>query len=311
MQKKENNIRSVFFGTPQFVTHVLDALLDANLKPTLIVTAHEKPQGRGLLPKPSPVKVWGQEHGVEVREPEKMDEAFIASLGTDFDLFIVAGYGKILPPELLKLPQHGTLNVHPSLLPKFRGPSPIESQILEDSKEVGVSVIRLDEETDHGPILAQKSFSPSRWPMMRSELEELLWSEGGNLLAESIPPYIEEQLKPEEQNHVLATFTPKLSKADGLLDLSGDSYKNYLKYCAYERWPGTYFFTERNGKKVQVSETLSQTSFGRDESKFSPRSSLVRVKITEASFENGTFKLLRVIPEGKGEMDYSDFLRGN
>lgn len=287
-----SNARTVFFGTPQFVTYVLDELESAGLLPSLVVTAPEKPQGRGLLLQPSPVKVWATKRNIEVLEPLKIDGDFISSLTAEsgnlkpaFDLFIVAGYGKILPPELLKIPSHGTLNVHPSLLPKFRGPSPIESQILEDSKEVGVSVILLDEETDHGPVVAQKSFVPSDWPMMRRELEDLLWKAGGKLLAESIPPYMEGQLVPKEQDHSLATFTPKLLKSDGLLDLSGDPYKNYLKYCAYERWPGTYFFAERGGKKIQV-------------------------KITEAEFAEGEFRLLRVTPEGKREMSYQDFLRG-
>lgn len=285
MQNQKNNLKIVFFGTPPFVTHVLDSLFDAGLTPTLTVTASEKPQGRGLVPKPSAVKVWATEHDVPVLEPEKIDEAFVAKMRTEpWDVYIVAGYGKILPQELLDIPTHGTLNVHPSLLPKFRGPSPIESQILTDSKEVGVSVILLDHETDHGPILAQKSFTPGTWPMKRGALEDLLWSEGGKLLAESIPPYMEGHMVPKEQDHTQATFTPKLSKADGLLDLHTDAYANYLKYCAYERWPGTYFFAERNGKKVQV-------------------------KIVDASFESGAFTIQRVIPEGKKEMNYADFLR--
>ena len=283
--KGGKRLRTVFFGTPPFVTHVLDALFDAGLTPTLTVTASEKPQGRGLLPKPSAVKVWAQEHGVPVWEPEKIDEEFIKQIKMEsWDVFIVAGYGKILPQELLDIPKHGTLNVHPSLLPKFRGPSPIESQILLDTKEIGVSVILLDQETDHGPILAQASFTPEPWPIKRRVLEELLWKKGGEILAETIPSYIEGKTLPTPQNHNDATFTPKLSKEDGLVDLSGDAYKNYLKFCAYEGWPGTYFFTLRNGIKI-------------------------RVKIAAAEFANGEFRVLRVIPEGKKEMDYTDFLR--
>lgn len=276
-------MKTVFFGTPHFVTHVLDALKTANLTPSLIVTQPDRPAGRGLMPKKSAVNEWAEENGIPTYTPEKIDAEIIDKL-RGYDAFIIAGYGKILPKEVLSLPKHGVLNVHPSLLPKFRGPSPIESQILEDAKEVGVSVILLDEETDHGPILAQKSFQPEKWPMMRSELENLLWSEGGALLARIIPPYMEGNLVPKEQEHAQATFTPKLSKEDGLLDLAADAYKNYLKYCAYEGWPGTYFFAERGGKQT-------------------------RVKITEARYENGQFKVTRIIPEGKKEMPYADFLR--
>lgn len=276
-------MKYAFFGTPHFVVHVLDALQVAELPPDLIVTQPDRPAGRGLLPRKSPVKEWAEKNNIPIAEPLALDPAFIASL-KGFDLFVVAGYGKILPKELLAVPKHGTLNVHPSLLPLFRGPSPIESQILSDAKTVGVSVILLDEETDHGPVLAQKSFTPEAWPPMRSELEKLLWSEGGTLVAESLQPYVNGTRVPAEQEHDKATFTPKMSKEDGLIELTSNAYTNYLKYCAYEGWPGTYFFAERGGKKI-------------------------RVKIAEASYENDTFKILRVIPEGKKETAFEDFRR--
>lgn len=276
-------MRYVFFGTPHFVVHVLDALEYAGLAPSLIVTVPDKPAGRGLTLQKPPVKLWAEEKGIPVFQPEKLDAQAISVLQKEYDTFVVAGYGKILPKELLDIPRLGTLNVHPSLLPLFRGPSPIETQILSDAKTVGVSIILLDEETDHGPILAQKSF-PVEHPMMRSALEKLLWSEGGKLLAESMPAYGEGTLTPVAQNHKEATFTPKLSKDDGLLNLEENPYSNYLKYCAYEGWPGTYFFTERQGKKI-------------------------RAKVAQAAFENNEFKILRVVPEGKREMNYADFIR--
>jgi len=276
-------MRTAFFGTPHFVTHVLDALNASGQTPTVIVTQPDRPAGRGLLPRPSPVKLWADAHGVSTLLPPSIDDSVLGAL-KGFDLFVVAGYGKILPKELLEIPKYGTLNVHPSLLPKFRGPSPIESQILSDAKEVGVSIILLDEETDHGPILAQKSFRPGIWPPMRSELETLLWSEGGKLLADTIPPYLEGRVTPQEQEHAKATFTPKLSKDDGQVDLAADPYHNYLKYCAYEGWPGTFFFAERSGKEI-------------------------RVKVSKASFTDGVFQPERVTPEGKREMPYQDFLR--
>ena len=277
------NLRIAFFGTPHLAVYVLEEMKQAGLMPSVIVTAAEKPAGRGLLPRPSPVKIWGKREGIQVCEPAKLEatdtEAAVLFQQT-YDLFVVAGYGKILPHALLSHAKHGVVNVHPSLLPKYRGPSPIESQILDDAREVGVSVILLDEETDHGPVIAQKCFTPGMWPIMRSELEDLLWKEGGRLLAASIPPYMEGALAPVPQNHTLATFTKKLEKEDGLLDLSENAYTNYLKYCAYERWPGTFFFSEQNGKKI-------------------------RIKITKAEYGGGQFKILRVIPEGKKEMPYS------
>ena len=282
MTKRKNSLRIAFFGTPDFATYVLDELVDAGLQPDLVVTVPDKPAGRGLVPQASPVKEWALEHETDLLQPEKLnasDPEADMILNSEWDLFIVAGYGKLLPKEMLTLPRNGVLNVHPSLLPKYRGPSPIEAQILDDVKEVGVSIILLDEEMDHGPVLAQASVSPEPWPFKRSELEDLLWHEGGALLAEVIPQHVSGELKPVEQHHADATFTKKLTKEDGLLELTDDGYKNYLKFCALEGWPGTYFFAERNGTKV-------------------------RMKITDAKYENGAFTPLKVVPEGKKEMDY-------
>jgi methionyl-tRNA formyltransferase len=184
------------------------------------------------------------------------------------------------------LPARGTLNVHPSLLPRFRGASPIESQILADEKLVGVSIMQLDEEMDHGPVLASAQITPDPWPLPARELEALLATEGGALLAEAIPPYLAGTLQPEPQDHSAATYTEKIKKEDGLIDLAADGYQNYLKYSAYDEWPGVYFFVDRAGIKV-------------------------RVKVTDAAYERGTFIPLKVVPEGKKEMPYDTFLRGS
>ncbi|MES2135286.1 MAG: methionyl-tRNA formyltransferase [Patescibacteria group bacterium] len=284
---QKSKLRIVFFGTPNFTTFVLDELESAGILPALIVTVPDKPADRGLALKASPVKIWGEERNIDVLQPERLDSSDPSAdtiLNSEWDMFIVAGYGKLLPASLLSIPKHGTLNVHPSLLPKFRGPSPIETQILSDAKEVGVSIILLDEETDHGPILAQASITPEPWPFRRNMLEDLLWHEGGKLLAESIPLVVDGSLTAEPQNHTEATFTPKLKKEDGLIDLTADAYQNYLKFCAYEGWPGTYFFVTRGDKDI-------------------------RIKIIDAKYEDGTFTPTRIIPEGKKEMDYSDFER--
>lgn len=286
-EKNPKQLSIAFFGTPHFAVYVLEEMKKAGCPPSLIVTAAEKPAGRGLLPRPSPVKEWGQAEHISVAEPHKLetsDSEAALLFQQSFDLFVVAGYGKILPHSLLLRSKHGVLNVHPSLLPKYRGPSPIETQILNDDRHAGVSIILLDEETDHGPVLVQETPTLPRWPISRTELEDTLWKRGGALIAECIPKYIAGELTPHQQNHEQATFTKKLEKEDGLLDLTGDAYGNYLKFLAYERWPGTYFFVERNGKKV-------------------------RVKVSEAAFADGVFTVTRVIPEGKKEMSYADFAR--
>lgn len=287
MANDTHSLRYAFFGTPLFAEIVLDELEAAGYAPALVVTAPDKPKGRKLLLTPSPVKVWATEHGVPIFTPQKLrDEEFLAALtAAHCDLFIVAAYGKIIPKMLLDMPEHGTLNVHPSLLPKFRGPSPIESAILSNEDHTGITIISLDEETDHGPIVAQKEYHAQNWPPKGSVLTEALAHEGGKLLAEALPGWVSTH-KGASQNHTEATYTKKLTKEDGLIDLAGDALMNYKKIRALDEWPGAYFFADRNGKHV-------------------------RVRITDALYKDGTLTITRVTPEGKREMSYEDFLRGS
>src|ERR1700722_19698783 len=139
----------VFFGTPRFSAIALDEFADAGLIPELIVTAPDMPAGRGLLPTPPAVKEWAIEHDVPYIQPASLREVPSELLVKKYDAFVVAAYGKLLRSNILSLPTHGCVNLHPSLLPHFRGASPIESQILADSLPVGVSVMQMDEEMDH------------------------------------------------------------------------------------------------------------------------------------------------------------------
>jgi len=133
--KTMNNIPFVFFGTPEFAVSILEELKDAKIVPSLIVTAPDKPKGRGLVLTPPPVKIWAQLHNIPVVQPAKLDNDFTEKLkNSSYKLFVVAAYGKIIPKAVLDIPTNGTLNVHPSLLPKYRGASPIQSQILADEK---------------------------------------------------------------------------------------------------------------------------------------------------------------------------------
>lgn len=284
--KNKTKPNIVFFGTSDISVTVLDELKKANLVPSLIITMPDKPKGRKLVLTPPPVKVWAEINKVDFIQPEKLSGDFLNILTKkNFDLFVVTSYGKILKQELLDIPKYGTLNVHPSLLPKLRGASPIISAILEDEKKTGVTIILLDAGMDSGPILAQKEIGLTNWPSKASELEKILGTEGGKLLCEIIPKWINREIKPKEQNHSEATFTKKISKEDGFIDLNDNAYKNLLKIHAFEKWPGTYFFANRHNKQI-------------------------RVKITDADIENGKLVIKKVIPEGKKEMLYKDFLLG-
>lgn len=272
----------IFFGTPDRAVWTLARLKELGLVPSLVVTQPDKPQGRKLVVTPPPAKVWAEKESIPVVQPEDVsDAAFLATLkAVAPDFFVVVAYGKILPASLLQIPTHGALNLHGSLLPKLRGSSPIETAILEDIKETGPTIILMDEKMDHGPIVLQEKIEVADWPPYADELAKKVVTRGAELLAESMKGIAEDSITPQEQNHSEATYTRKIKKEDGLINLSDDSYLNYRKYKAYKGWPGVFFFKEEGGKQV-------------------------RMKITGATFENGEFKILKVIPEGKKEILFS------
>lgn len=279
-----------FFGSSELSVYVLDALERAGFLPEIVVTTPDKPRGRNLVLSPTEVKTWAQARAIPVLTPPSLkDDAVIADLKlAPCDVYIVASYGKIIPESILYLPPRKTLNVHPSLLPKYRGPSPIQSMILADERHIGVSIMELDKEMDHGPIVASKEVLPAVWPMREIDLEKLLGEEGGALLASLLPDWIAGKLLPKEQDHKSATYTKKITKEEGLLDLTGDPHTNLLKIFAFQRFPKPYFFDEPVAKDGMRK----------------------RIIVTDASIEDGKLILKKVIPEGKREMPWSDYLKG-
>jgi len=278
-------MKFAFFGTSHFSKIILEKLKEGGLVPSLIITTPDKPKGRGLKLTESEVKIWAKENGIEVLQPEKLDGSFILRLSScACDIFIVASYGKIIPKEILELPKYKSINVHPSLLPRYRGASPLQGQILNDEKEIGTTIMLMDEKMDHGPILDQTLVN-IEMPLPYHALEEKLAEASAELLVKVLPAYINGQILPQEQDHDQATFCKMIKKEDGLLDMSADPYKNYLKFLAFGEWPGVYYFQNIKDKDA-------------------------RIKITEAEFENEQFVIKRVIPEGRKEMNYENFVRG-
>lgn len=287
------NIKIAFFGNSKFSVFCLEEMKNLGQTPDMIVTTPDRPMGRKMLLTKSETKVWAEENKVSFIEQEKLkDEAFWEKIKA-YDLFIVASYGKIVPNVILDMPKHGVLNIHPSLLPKYRGPSPLQEQILNTdptslrssdgaSQHVGVTLMLMDEQIDHGPIIAQEKIDIPNWPVNLIELKEITAKVGVKLLIDNLEAWINKKIEAKEQDHNQATFTKKVEKNDGLLDLEfGKPYKNYLKFLAYSESPRVYSFA---GK--------------------------IRFIITDAEFKDGLFIIKKVIPEGKKEMNYEDFLRG-
>ncbi len=246
----------VFFGNSSFSQYVLEELEDMGFVPTLLVpSTKEIPTTKEL----------------RALEP---------------DIFVVASFGKILSQEILDIPKHGALNVHPSLLPKLRGPSPIQQTITE-AGEPGVTIIKMDERVDHGPIIAQARVEMTPWPDHYAIVEEKLGRVGGRLLGTVLPEWLQGKVEERAQIDSEATFTRLIEKEDGLVDMEAMPETNFRKVLAYSTWPGAYMmYKNKRGEEV-------------------------RVVVKDAEIKDGHFLPTRVIPAGKKEMDWQDFLRGN
>jgi methionyl-tRNA formyltransferase len=290
------SMRFVFFGTPDIAVTCLQALVESGQKPALVVTQPDRPAGRGNVLTPPAVKVYAQDVGIEVCQIEKVTDACIDDLRArgEWDCFVLVAFGMILPQKLLDLPRKGTINMHPSLLPKLRGPSPIRTALRTNARDAcGVTIMLIDDKMDHGPILAQRSYddiagSSAAWPVMGKDLDVLLSRAGGELLAKTVPAYIAGTILPQEQDHGRATYCKYIEKAHAEISLHDDPYENYLKICAYDGWPSAYTYVQKGSKQV-------------------------RVKIVTAHLEGSgasvTLGIDRCVPEGKKETLWKDYVQ--
>ena len=290
MNQSNNELKVVYFGGEPLGVPVLEELTQAGIVPELIVCNPDRPAGRGKQLTAPPVKVWAETHHIEVWQPESLkDQAAVTNKLQEYDLFVVVAYNKILPEWLIELPKHKTINLHPSLLPKLRGPSPIRSAILENRpNEVGVSIMLMDKEMDHGPLLAQEQviIPDSNWPISGTVLDQQLARIGGALLAETITAYVAGDVTPSEQQHEKATYTQKLDKAMGELQIdphnlpTGEAaHEVFCKIQGLAGWPGTYFFFN-------------------DE----------RIKITKAQLIEDQLCLETIVPAGRSETLFREWL---
>jgi methionyl-tRNA formyltransferase len=276
--------RFVFFGTPYVARDTLEILAVRGYMPKLVVTSPDRPRGRGLVLTPSETKEWALTHSIPVLTPEKITPEIVAEIQTyNCTYGIVVAYGKILPQSLIDAFPLGILNIHYSLLPKYRGASPVESALLNGDAVTGVAIQQMAAELDAGDVLALQDV-PILPEETTRELRPRLVQIGGNLLADTLPSFENGSATRTPQNSADATICKKIQKESGLLELTGDPQKNWNKYRAYAESPGTYFFIEKSGKPM-------------------------RMKVTHASYANGVFTVERVIPEGKKEQSFREFLK--
>ncbi len=278
---KEKNPKIIFIGTSLFSVPVLEKLIENKYNIPAVITKPDRPIGRKKELTPPPVKEVALKHSLKIFQPEKISSAEPEIKKINPDLFIIAAYGEIIPESILKLSRLEPLNLHPSLLPKYRGPSPIQTAILNGEKTTGTTLMIVDKEMDHGPIIAQEEIKIAPDDNYQT-LEKKLALKSADLLIKNLPQYLEGKIKPREQNHSQATYTKMLSRQDGEINLKENSLKNERMVRAFYPWPGTWTII---GKK--------------------------RIKIIKAKIVKDSLVLEIVQPEGKKPMTWEEFKRGH
>lgn len=240
MSEQSTQPKVVFMGTPQFAVPSLRALAGEAYEVT-VVTQPDRPAGRGSRLTPPPVKVLAQELGLPLLQPPTLkDPDFRAQFAAlQPDVTVLVAYGEYVAPSLLDLPRRASVNLHPSLLPRWRGSTPIQSAVLAGDEVTGVSIIRMDRGLDTGPILAQRS-TPIAAEETHPELSARLAVMGAELLVETLPGWLSGEIEEVPQLEEGATLTHTLSKEDGQLDWSLPAEEIARRVRALQPWPGTY-----------------------------------------------------------------------
>jgi methionyl-tRNA formyltransferase len=301
--------RVVFMGTPEFGVPALVGLVESGYEIVAVYTQPDRPAGRGRALLYSPVKTAAVERGLEVLQPSSLrppaESERLAALKPD--LVVVAAYGLILPRSILDVPGHGCLNIHPSLLPRYRGAAPVPAAILAGDEDTGVTIMLMDAGLDTGPSLSQfvVGVEPND---TTGSLTARLARAGARLLDETIPLWLDGSLIPQPQDERQATYTSPISTQDGAIDWSLPASVIERRVRAFNPWPGCY--TRWGGKLLRIHEALSlhkegDTLPGRVMELESGQPAVVGVETGE-----GVLGLLNVQLEGKRAMPAAEFLRG-
>ena len=260
MRKSDTQI--VFWGTPEFALPTLEALAGYGWRIAAVVTNPDEPAGRTRTLTPPPVKTWisnqesrikDQENGIKVLQPERLDENFQREiLNFKPDIFIVAAYGKIIPKKILDIPESGALNLHPSLLPRWRGPSPIQYAILAGDAQTGVTIMQMDDQMDHGPIAAQRKTQSLIRKIAYPELHDELARLGAELLVEVLPKWLDGKIETAPQDHASATYSKLLAREDGRVDWSKPAAEIERMVRAFTPWPGGWTVWTHGVKSLRL-----------------------------------------------------------
>ena len=297
--------RVLFYGSPDFALPTLRALIDSPYRPIAVITQPDARAGRGRSLKPPPIKKLAAEHGIPALQPARLrDPAAIAQIGSlKPDLQVVAAYGQIIPAEILDLPAHRTLNVHASLLPRWRGASPISAAILHGDAETGVTIMLVDETEDTGDILRQRAtvIGPAEHA---GQLSDRLAELGAELLLETIPDWLKGSIASVAQQPEQATRARRVKKQQGQIDWSSAARTIARHVRAYTPWPGAS--TQLGKTAIRITEAV----VGEGEATESPGAILSAGHNITVSAGTGVLDIVRLQRAGKRELSAEEFARG-
>jgi methionyl-tRNA formyltransferase len=297
-----NTIRTVFMGSPEFALPTLQKLAE-QVHLVGVITQPDRPSGRGRQLAPPPVKVLADALGLPCIQPERLrqPEALAQLQAWQPDLIVVAAFGQILRPAVLDLPRFGCINVHASLLPRWRGAAPINAAILHGDVETGVTIMRMDPGIDTGPMLSQRA-EPIRPADTALSLGARLAELGSRLLVETLPAYLDGSLLPQPQDDARATYAPMLKKEDGRLDFNEPAAALARRVRAFTPWPGTFTTWQEELLKILRAHAVpGQAERG---------AALVHQGLPALGCAEGLLVLDEVQPAGKTPRHGKIFLQG-
>lgn len=300
-------MKIMFMGTPEIAATCLKKLIDDGKEIAAVITREDKPRGRGNVMTPTPVKSLALENGIDVYTPKTLcDEDFSALLAkVSPDLIVVVAYGKILPKSVIDFPKYGCVNVHVSLLPKYRGAAPMQRAIMDGERETGVTIMYMDEGLDTGDIIVAESFPITEeddFESVHDRSAEL----GARLLSETVDAISNQSVTRTKQDDTLASYAKKVGKEDAKIDFSLDAKTASCRIRGVTPIPGAFAYL--NGKMLKLCKVKAVAASG-NPGEVIDVNSVGEGSITVA-FGSGALLVSSVIPEGKGKMSAGDFVRG-
>ncbi len=298
-------MKILFMGTPDFAAGSLKSLIDAGYEITAVVTQPDRPKGRSGQPVFSPVKEVAVAAGIPVLQPVRIKnpEETAKLLEYPADIYVIAAFGQILSKEILDQPRLGCINVHASLLPRYRGASPIQRVILDGEKETGITIMQMNEGLDTGDILYKKSLELAPDETFET-LHDRLMNLGGETLLEALPLIEAGKITPVVQDDSLSNYAPLIKKEDGKINWTKSSEQLYAQVRAFNPWPGA--FTRLDGKVLKIWGAEPAEGKGNPGEVIS-----VDKKSFTVACGTGALKIVSLQPEGKKKMDTASFLLGN